>query len=107
MLDNGRLPVARGLRLGDDDVVRADLIQQLMCTGDLDIPAFEARHLVDFPRYFAGSLAQLAPLVDDGLVECTSTRISVTARGRYLLRNIARCFDAYAAHPQIRYSRAV
>lgn len=107
MLDNGRLPVARGLRLGDDDIVRADLIQQLMCTGELDVAAFEARHLVDFPRYFAGSLAQLAPLVDDGLVECTPARISVTARGRYLLRNIAQCFDAYAAHPQIRYSRAV
>ena len=34
-------------------------------------------------------------------------RIMVTPRGRYLLRVIARCFDAYADHPRIRYSRAM
>src|SRR5690606_26360369 len=32
-LDNGRLPIARGLALSDDDLRRADLIQRLMCDG--------------------------------------------------------------------------
>ncbi|RYD16541.1 MAG: oxygen-independent coproporphyrinogen III oxidase [Lysobacteraceae bacterium] len=106
-LDNGRLPVARGLWLDEDDLVRADLIQRLMCTGVIDIPAFEARHLVDFPGYFRESLDRLAPLAADGLVERAPDRITVTARGQFLLRNIARCFDAHAASPDIRYSRAV
>jgi len=106
-LDSGRLPVARGLRLDADDLIRADLIQRLMCAGEVDIAAFEARHLVDFPRYFHAALGRLAPLVDDGLVTCTPGRIEVTPRGRYLLRIIARAFDAYAAHPKIRYSRAM
>ena len=106
-LDNGRLPVARGLWLDEDDLVRADLIQRLMCTGVIDIAAFEARHLVDFPGYFRESLDRLAPLVADGLVERAPERITVTARGQFLLRNIAQCFDAHAASPDIRYSRAV
>jgi oxygen-independent coproporphyrinogen-3 oxidase len=106
-IDNARLPVARGLRLDDDDGIRADLIQQLMCAGEIDIAAFEARHLVDFPRYFHAALGRLAGLEQDGLVTRSPGRIAVTPRGRFLLRIIARAFDAYAAHPEIRYSRAM
>ena len=106
-LDGGRLPVARGLRLDDDDVVRADVIQQLMCSGDVDVAAFEDRHSLDFALYFRDSLRQLRTLEQDGLVESTPARIRVTARGRFLLRNIARCFDAYAESSDVRYSRAV
>jgi len=106
-LDGGRLPVARGLRLDADDLVRADVIQQLMCSGDVDVAAFEQRHALDFALYFRGSLHQLRALEQDGLVDCTPARIRVTARGRFLLRNIARCFDAYAERSDVHYSRAV
>ncbi len=106
-LDNGQLPVARGLRLDDDDLLRADLIQRLMCLGTLDIGAFEARYPVNFDVYFRRSLDRLKPLLADGLVTCTPNRITVTARGQFLLRNIAQCFDAYLESPDIRYSRAV
>ncbi|MEO7064901.1 MAG: oxygen-independent coproporphyrinogen III oxidase [Dokdonella sp.] len=106
-LDNGHLPVARGLWLGDDDLLRADLIQRLMCAGTLDIDAFEARYPVEFEHYFRGSLDRLEPLAADGLVTRTANRITVTARGQFLLRNIAQCFDAYFESPGIRYSRAV
>ena len=106
-LDNGHLPVARGLWLGEDDLLRADLIQRLMCAGSLDIDAFETRYAVNFEVYFRRSLERLQPLLNDGLVTCTPNRITVTARGQFLLRNIAQCFDAYQASPDIRYSRAV
>ena len=106
-LDNGRLPVTRGLWLGEDDLVRAELIQRLMCTGTLDIALFEARHLVDFATYFRQSLDRLKLLEADGLVTCSPEWITVTARGQFLLRNIAQCFDVYSASPDIRYSRAV
>ncbi len=107
MLDNNRLPVARGLRLSDDDLLRADLIGRLMCAGSLDIRAFEERYLVDFASYFKRSLDHLRPLEADGLVTCSPSHITVTARGQFLMRNIAMCFDSYADIPDIRYSRAV
>lgn len=106
-LDSGHLPVARGLWMGDDDVIRADAIQTLMCDGSLDIESFEAQHDIRFPLYFQQSLALLKPLEDDGLVACSKERIEVTGTGQFLLRNIARCFDAYAENPDVRYSRAV
>lgn len=94
-IDAGRLPVWRGLRLDADDRVRADLIQQLMCTGAVDTRALECRHRIRFEEYFAAALARLAPLAADGLVTITPLRIAATSRGRLLLRIIAMCFDRH------------
>ena len=94
-IDAGRLAVVRGLALTDDDIIRADAIQQLMCHGVIDIGAFEARHRLEFDAYFSRELARLDALVSDGLVELSPARIVVLPAGRFLLRNIAMCFDAY------------
>ncbi len=110
-LDEGRLPVFRGMRLDADDVLRADLIQQLMCQGEIPVAALERRHGIDFADYFATALERLAPLVEDGLARIEPGRIVVTSRGRLLLRNIAMCFDRYldqsAAIATPRFSRAI
>ena len=98
-LDDGRLPVFRGMRLSEDDVLRADLIQQLMCQGEVRIGALEQRHAIDFTNYFADALLELQPLQADGLVRLEPGRIAVTAQGRLLLRNIAMCFDHYLQTP--------
>lgn len=94
-IDSGHLPVWRGRHLDFDDVLRGEVIQQLMCQGRIDMPAIEARFAIDFPSYFAAGLAQLRPLAADGLVTVTARSIEATARGRLLLRVIAMCFDRY------------
>ena len=111
-IDHGQLPVWRGMLLSSDDVLRADLIQRLMCQGDIDIAAFEDRHGIVFSEYFSDALAALQPLQADGLVDVSNTRIIATGRGRMLLRIIAMCFDTYLAKPQHpasapRYSRVI
>ena len=110
-LDDGRLPVFRGMRLDQDDQLRADLIQQLMCQGEIPMRALERRHGIDFNDYFADALAKLQPLIADGLARIEPDRITVTSRGRLLLRNIAMCFDRYLDQPvtdaQPRFSRAI
>lgn len=94
-IDGGRLPVCRGMRMDEDDCLRADLIQALMCQGEIPVAALERRYAIDFEHYFADSLARLAPLVEDGLVTLAQGRVAATTRGRLLLRNIAMCFDRY------------
>ena len=110
-IDAGRLPVWRGMYMDEDDVIRADLIQALMCHGALDFRAFEQHHMIDFGAYFSESLARLKPLQDDGLVELDEGGLRATSRGRLLLRIIAMCFDRYltpaADSAQPRYSRTV
>ncbi|GMV31167.1 MAG: oxygen-independent coproporphyrinogen III oxidase [Rhodanobacteraceae bacterium] len=94
-LDAGHLPRVRGLVRSDDDFIRNDAIQQLMCDGVIDTAAFGFRHGIDFARYFAGALQRLRALQDDGLVRVDPQRVAVTPRGRFLLRIVAMCFDAY------------
>ena len=109
-IDAGRLPVWRGLRLDADDVLRADLIQQLMCQGRVGIGELEARHQINFHGYFAAEMARLEPLVADGLAALSPGEIVVTSRGRLLLRIIAACFDRYLHASQdapTRFSRAI
>jgi len=111
-IDQGHLPVFRGMRLDEDDLLRADLIQQLMCQGEIPVAALERRYAIDFDDYFAESLARLEPLVDDGLVRVLPDRIVATTRGRLLLRNIAMCFDRYLDQSPAntiapRFSRAI
>ncbi|HET6430621.1 oxygen-independent coproporphyrinogen III oxidase [Dyella sp.] len=108
-LDAGRLPVARGLTLSEDDVICRAAIGELMCHGALDMAAFGTRHRLVFEDYFAQAVERLQALAADGLVTIERRTIRVTSRGRLLLRIIAMCFDAYlddAASPA-RYSRAI
>jgi oxygen-independent coproporphyrinogen III oxidase len=110
-IDDGRLPVFRGMELTEDDQLRADLIQALMCQGEIPVAALERRYDIDFQAYFAAALEKLAPLEADGLVRREPARIAATSQGRLFLRNIAMCFDAYLDRPasvvRPRFSRAV
>ena len=111
-LDAGRLPVFRGMRMDEDDEIRADLIQSLMCQGEVRVRAFQERHGIGFAEYFAADLQRLWPLADDGLVEVGPDAIRATPRGRLLLRNIAMCFDRYLDQTSVidarpRFSRAI
>jgi oxygen-independent coproporphyrinogen-3 oxidase len=108
-LDAGRLPVVRGMKLDEDDLIRRDLINDLMCHGVVDKRGFGARHRLLFDEYFVRERQRLAPLQEDGLVLESTSEIRVTSRGRLLLRIVAMCFDAYLddeAHVS-RYSRVI
>ncbi|HET9446009.1 MAG TPA: oxygen-independent coproporphyrinogen III oxidase, partial [Steroidobacteraceae bacterium] len=104
-IDEGRLPVWRGRRLQFDDKVRGAVIQQLMCQGQIHIPAVEQRFDVDFATYFADALRQLQPLVADGLATLSTQSIAATPRGRMLMRVIAMCFDSYLETPHVPEAR--
>lgn len=108
-VEAGRPPLFRGLELDEDDLLRADVIQRIMCQGEIDVAAIEARHGIDFPSYFSSALSALRSLESDGLLEISPAFIRATARGQLLLRLIAMCFDRYlsTAATAPRYSKVV
>lgn len=107
-IDDGRLPIARGVVLDDDDVLRADVINRLMCFGELDLPAIEGQYGIDFARYFGPEIDSLRELDTDGLVRVGPERITVTDRGWMLVRNICASFDRYLPeHQTNRFSRTI
>jgi len=94
-IQDGRFPVVRGIRLSEDDQIRRDLIQRLTCNFAIDIPGFEAQWRgLSFADYFANELASLSDLEEDGLVRLSEHQLTVSAKGRLLVRSICMLFDA-------------
>jgi oxygen-independent coproporphyrinogen-3 oxidase len=94
-LDERELPIARGIELTAEDLLRRAVIQSLMCQFELAKPALEIAYLVEFDRHFATELAALRELEALGLVDCCADRITVTAQGRPYIRAICMIFDRY------------
>ncbi|SNS96836.1 oxygen-independent coproporphyrinogen-3 oxidase [Noviherbaspirillum humi] len=94
-IEMGELPVARGIALSSDDLLRRIIIQMLMCNFELSISALELVHPITFEDYFAPELQRLRQMEKDGLVAIGSDWITVTPAGRLLVRNICMVFDRY------------
>jgi oxygen-independent coproporphyrinogen-3 oxidase len=95
LIDAGELPLQRGIRLGMDDLLRRAIIQKLMCQFELSVAAIEQAFPIVFGDYFAAELAALRALQADGLVQVDDAWISVTPKGRLLIRNLCMVFDRY------------
>jgi oxygen-independent coproporphyrinogen III oxidase len=109
VLDAGRLPVARGVELSPDDLVRRAVIQALSCHFRVSIESIELAYLLDFPSYFAAEMKDLRRLQVEGLVDLTDEWISVTPRGRLLVRVVCMVFDRYLREARARasYSKVI
>lgn len=94
-IEERRLPIERGVVLSADDLLRRDVIRQLMCNFRVDVDLIERRHGIAFRSYFAEDLAELAEYERDGLVLVGAEAIAATPLGELFIRNLAMCFDRY------------
>jgi oxygen-independent coproporphyrinogen-3 oxidase len=92
-LDQGRLPIVRGLALTRDDLLRRSVIMSIMCQGELQYESIELGHLIDFKSYFSREIDTLASLAEQGLVILDDAGLQVTATGWFLVRAVAMVFD--------------
>ncbi len=108
-IDNEKLPVAKGYRLSDDDILRRDVIMKLMCNFELDFSAIEKQFNINFKEYFAWGLNNLKEMQKDELLLLDDKKIEVTQMGKLLIRNIAMNFDGYIERKEdtAKYSRTV
>jgi len=109
LLSCDTLPIKRGIEVDQDDRIRADVIQQLMCHDRLHISDIETAHDISFNSYFQNELNNLAPLVNDGLVNVDDSEIEITPSGKLLLRSVAMVFDRYLNRDENdgRFSKAI
>ena len=109
LLDQGHLPVVRGLALTRDDLIRRAVIMALMCQGQLQFESINLAWLVDFKKYFAAELSQLEDMQAQGLVQLSDTGIQVTAMGWFFVRGVAMVFDRYlqADRNRARFSKII
>src|SRR4051812_6880590 len=95
LLDQGKLPVVRGLALSRDDLARRAVIMALMCQGQVVFESIELAWLLDFRSYFAAEMEQMRVLHEQGMVILDDAGIQVTAQGWFFVRAVAMQFDRY------------
>ena len=109
-LDKGELPILRGVQLNEDDILRRDVIVEIMCQFKIIKSEIEERYSINFDEYFEDALEALVEFEKDGLIKLDPEKIVVTPDGRMLIRNIAMNFDAYLMKKEghkPQYSRTV
>jgi oxygen-independent coproporphyrinogen III oxidase len=108
-INDGELPVMRGLDMTADDSVRSAVIGALMCHFELSIEAIESSYAINFADYFAPELEELRELETAGLLTLEREWIGITPRGRLLVRAVCMVFDRYLRldTETVRYSKVM
>ena len=102
-IESGIFATARGICLSNDDRIRRNIIERLMCDLTVDL----ARYSRDPATTFSTELNALYRLAGEGLIVIDRTRITVPETMRPLIRKICAVFDRYLAASETRHSRAV
>jgi oxygen-independent coproporphyrinogen-3 oxidase len=102
----GRLPVARGIALSDEDRIRRTVIERLMCDLCVDLDAV-ADAADGWRTMFADDLRRLAPLIDAGIVSAENGRIRIADSWRAAARVVCAAFDTYLGSGIGRHAPAV
>jgi len=103
---NGRPAVDKGIALNDDDRLRRDVIERLMCEMAVDL-SVEAARYGRTADSFRDEIAMLDPMITDGIATIEGDRISITEPGRPLMRAVCALFDSYLDSGVGRHSKAV
>ncbi len=101
--------VEKGRRLSRDDLIRRQVIKEIMCNLFLDKRAIEKTFNIHFDHYFSQELDSLKPFINDKLLVNKPESVRILPKARLLVRNICMSFDAYLKNhiQQQRFSRVI
>ena len=95
------------MKLHEDDRLRRQVIEGLMCNGEICFDKF-GRNGFDFQDYFKDTREAFEGFEAYGLVHLDPDCIKLTDSGRLFMRNLAMPFDSYLlSSSTLRFSRTV
>ncbi len=107
-INKGNLPVMRGILLKEDDIIRREVIMDIMCNLEVDKNKISKAFNIDFDSYFEQELNELKELEMDGLLSITKDSIKINPLGRLMIRNAAMVFDIYTKNKkEQKFSRTI
>ncbi|ULJ68820.1 oxygen-independent coproporphyrinogen III oxidase [Wielerella bovis] len=91
------------------EVAHMKKMAELGIISDALLGRFDAPKTPSFSEYFADEMPDLRQLAERGLIDLRDDGLTVTPKGRFLIRNIAMVFDYYLRHKEThaKYSQTV
>ncbi|WP_296819689.1 oxygen-independent coproporphyrinogen III oxidase [Brevundimonas sp.] len=105
-VSKGNLPVQSWLEIGLQDRLRAAVIEQLMCSLNVDVGATALKFGLA-PSTLDEGLAAARRLSENGLCKVFARRVVVPEGARRLVRVVAACFDGALEAAAPRFSPAI
>jgi oxygen-independent coproporphyrinogen-3 oxidase len=102
--------VDRGYELSEKDIIRREVITEIMCNGQLDfekmaesfkISKDKLKEVVDF------SESKLDEFITDDLISFANDKLELKPEGFFVVRNIAMAFDPILKTSEAQYSKTV
>lgn len=107
-LDKGLLPVEKGFHLSQDDLLRRQVIMDLMCSNPIDFDQLGHQYGVQFNTYFANELNQIKLFANEGLINLNDKGVSIAPKGRLFVRAVGMVFDQYLSkQSSAQYSKLI
>jgi oxygen-independent coproporphyrinogen-3 oxidase len=109
-LKDGSLPVVKGYRLNDNEVVIRELISKFMCSKILDLQETARVLKMDYNDLLEIIQLDTKKLIDfqkDGIIDINKDIISITEHGLPFIRNVAASFDPLLQNTQKTFSKSV
>ncbi len=88
-IEHGELPIIKGHRLTEEDLMLRENILALMCTNRTTLDPARIEQ-----QFFDSIVNQIKLMEEDGLVVLKDRTISVTSKGTIFIRNICAALDA-------------
>jgi len=105
-IEAGEFPIAKGIALNQEDYIRRQIIERLMCDLEVNLEDITTGHSLA-PDTFDSEIEALQPMQQDQLLEITGRQITVNEEGRHLIRSVCAMFDTYLKAGKARHSKAV
>jgi oxygen-independent coproporphyrinogen-3 oxidase len=102
----GNLATVKGYALTNDDRLRREIIERIMCDFRVDVGRICDAHGASTEKVLQTS-PRLRDLVANGVAVLDGTSLSVEEDARFLVRCVAAAFDAHLEGSALRHSRAV
>ena len=103
------LPISRGLKLTQDDLLRREVIMEICCKLEFSLTEICHRYHYQAETYLEKEIQDLQEFIADGLITESHSVYHLTGLGRHFLRNICMVFDAWLDQTpvDIKYSKTV
>jgi oxygen-independent coproporphyrinogen-3 oxidase len=92
-INNREFPILRGYKLSRDDLIRRDVINEILCYHSLDYSGIESKYDIDFSKYFHQEIESSDDLVRDGMLDISHGKITVTSLGKIFIPHVCKVFD--------------
>tara|TARA_Y100000590_G_scaffold426396_1_gene535441 strand:+ start:1571 stop:2920 length:1350 start_codon:yes stop_codon:yes gene_type:complete len=105
-LDEGKLPITRFIQLNQDDIIRRDVIETLLCYYQVDLNQIEKKYSLE-EGYFDKELDLLSQYQQDDIIGIHNNVLIIKPECKILVRIIASYFDDYLARVKFTHSSGV